>query len=37
MLSRAHTLIGSDGLLQDERSRGQLADVVARFAAFVAD
>lgn len=37
MLSRAHTLIGPDGLLQDERSRGQLADVVARFAAFVAD
>lgn len=34
MLSRAHTLIGADGLLQDEKSRGQLADFVNRFAGF---
>ena len=37
MLSRAHTLIGADGLLQDDKARGQLAEFVTRFAAFAAD
>ena len=37
MLSRAHTLIGADGLLQDEKARSQLADFVARYAAFIHD
>ena len=34
MLSRAHTLIGPDGLIQDDKARAQLADFVTRFAAF---
>lgn len=34
MVSRAHTLIGPDGMLEDAKTRAQLADFINRFAAF---